>query len=152
MGRTRKMRQGPRAAGSGGGIILLADLRITAREHLRAAVILRRSRAYDSADYLCGYAVEIALKVRICRTLRWQGFPESKKEFEGKLSLRVHDLNALLEFTGIQSRFQRMPLRGAWETVQLWDPEQRYRQGGVKTAAEADDMISATRNLLRVLL
>lgn len=133
-------------------MILLADLRSTSREHLRAATILRRSRAYDSAVYLCWYAVEIALKVRICRTLKWQGFPESKKEFEGKLSLKVHDLNALLDFTSIQARFQQMPLRGAWETVQAWNPEQRYRQGGIRTAAEADDMISATRDLLKALL
>lgn len=133
-------------------MILLADLRSTSREHLRAATILRRSRAYDSAVYLCGYAVEIALKVRICRTLKWQGFPESKKEFEGKLSLKVHDLNALIEFTAVQFRFQHMPLRGAWETVQVWTPDQRYRQGGIRTAAEADDMISATRDLLRALL
>ena len=133
-------------------MILLADLRSTSREHLRAATILRRSRAYDSAVYLCGYAVEIALKVRICRTLKWQGFPESKKEFEGKLSLKVHDLSALFDFTGVQNRFQRMPLRQDWDTVQLWNPEQRYRQGGIKTAVEADDMISATRNLLRALL
>jgi len=133
-------------------MILLADLRKMAREHLRAATILRRSRAYDSAVYLCGYAVEIALKVRICRTLRWQGFPESKKEFESKASLRVHDLNALLEFTGVQARLRQQPLRQDWETVQLWNPEQRYRQGGTKTVADADDMISATRNLLKVLL
>lgn len=111
MGRTRKMRQKPTDGRKRGQDDSTRRPPRHGSGTPPAAVILRRSRAYDSADYLCGYAVEIALKVCICRTLRWQGFPESKKEFEGKLSLKVHDLNALLEFTGIQSRFQNPPLR-----------------------------------------
>lgn len=133
-------------------MILIADLRHTAQEHLRAARILRRSHAYDSAVYLCGYAVEIALKVRICKTLRWAGFPETRSEFSAKASLRIHDLDALLDFTGIQNRFQDPPLQTDWSIAQLWNPEQRYRLGGSKTAAEADEMIAATRKLLKVLL
>jgi hypothetical protein len=133
-------------------MILLADLRRTAREHLRAARILRRSRAYDSAVYLCGYAVEIGLKVRICKTLKWSGFPETRSEFATKASLKVHDLDALLDFTGLQIRFQQPSLRAHWTVVQLWNPEQRYRQGGFKTVFDADSMIAATSTLLKVLL
>ena len=133
-------------------MILIADLRRTAQEHLRAARILRRSHAYDSAIYLCGYAVEIALKVRICKTLRWAGFPETRSEFSTKASLKVHDLDALLDFTGLQVRFQHPPLREDWAAVRLWNPEQRYRQGGVHSAREADDMIAATKKVLKVFL
>lgn len=133
-------------------MITRADLAKTAREHLRGARILRRSRAYDSAVYLCGYAVEIALKARICRTLRWTNFPETPAEFKTKQSLRTHDLDALLDFTGVQARIQQPPLKTDWSTVKLWNPEQRYRPVGTKTAGDAEDMIAATRKLLDVLL
>ncbi|MDQ2799884.1 MAG: HEPN domain-containing protein [Armatimonadota bacterium] len=119
---------------------------------MRAARILRRSRAYDSAVYLCGYAVEIALKARICQTLKWSGFPETGPEFRTKQSLRTHDLDALLEFTGLQTRIQQPPLNADWSTVKLWNPEQRYRPVGTKTAGDADDMIAAARTLLDILL
>lgn len=40
-----------------------------ARARIEDAKVLVHSKRYDGAVYLCGYAVEIALKVRICRTL-----------------------------------------------------------------------------------
>lgn len=45
-----------------------ADLKATARARLRDAQVLLRGKRLDGAVYLCGYAVEIALKARICRT------------------------------------------------------------------------------------
>lgn len=72
-------------------MITRAELRENARAHLRAARILRRSKAYDSAVYLCGYAVEIALKARICQTLKWPGFPLTGGEFANKASFKTHE-------------------------------------------------------------
>ena len=86
-------------------MIAITDLHGTAREYLRAAKLLRNRGSYDIAVYLCGYAVEIALKARICRTLRWTtGFPESATEFKAKSNLKTHDFEGLLEFTAIQER------------------------------------------------
>ena len=50
-------------------VISLADLASLARARLSDAEALRLARRYDSALYLCGYAVELQLKVAICRTL-----------------------------------------------------------------------------------
>jgi len=36
--------------------------------------------ASDGATYLCGYAVEVALKFRICLTLNWPEFPSTGGE------------------------------------------------------------------------
>lgn len=68
------------------------------------------------------------------------------------MSLKTHDLDALLQFTGFQARMQQPPLNTEWATVKLWNPEQRYRPAGTKTASDADDMITATRKLLDALL
>jgi len=88
-------------------MISAAALHSTAREYLRAAKLLRTRRSYDVSAYLCGYAVEIALKARICRTLNWTTeFPETNSEFKLKSNLKTHDLEALLEFTGLQNKIK----------------------------------------------
>ena len=50
------------------------DLKGVARAKLNDAQHLYRGRRYDSAFYLCGYAVEAALKYRICRTHGWSEY------------------------------------------------------------------------------
>lgn len=88
-------------------MIAITDLHSMAREYLRAAKLLRTRHSYDVAVYLCGYAVEIALKARICRTLNWTtGFPESGGEFKAESCLKTHDLEGLLDFTGLQGKIK----------------------------------------------
>ncbi len=57
------------------------ELRQIARARLADAAALHDKRRYDGAIYICGYAVEVALKARICQTLSWNGFPETRSEF-----------------------------------------------------------------------
>jgi len=80
------------------------DLRAIGRARLRDAQVLLRARRLDGSFYLCGYAVELVLKARICRTLRWPGFPESAQDFKGYQLLRTHDLEILLRFSGAEGR------------------------------------------------
>lgn len=131
-----------------------ADLHRTPREYLRAAKLLRTRKSYDAAVYLCGYAVEIALKARICKTLKWTtGFPETGSEFQRKANLKTHDLEALLEFTAIQGKIKTNSANmEQWAIVNKWNPEQRYSPRGTKTLAETDEMIQAVQILLRILL
>lgn len=137
-------------------MIATVDLHRTAREYLRAAKLLRTRKSYDAAVYLCGYAVEIALKARICKTLKWtDGFPEKGPEFQRKANLKTHDLEALLQYTGIQARILSADATGHvadWSIVTKWNPEQRYNPRGTKTQSDADDMIASTQVLLGVLL
>ena len=133
-------------------MIAVSNLRSTAREYLWAAKLLRTRRSYDVAAYLCGYAVEIALKARICQTLNWTtGFPENNAEFKLKSNLKTHDLEALLEFTGLQDKV-KLRYFSDRAIINKWKPEQRYSPPGTKTLTEAGDMIQATQNLLRILL
>ena len=132
-------------------MIARADLEKTARAHLRDAVILSRNRSYDGAVYLCGYAVEIALKARICQTLRWAGFPPTPSEFQYVKSVQTHNFEALLLFSWMETRI-KPALATDWSLVKTWTPEQRYNPVGTQTAADAAGMIAATRTLLKVLL
>lgn len=137
-------------------MIAITDLHDTAREYLRAAKLLRTRSSPDAAIYLCGYAVEIALKARICRTLHWRtGFPETASEFRLKGNLKTHDLETLLDYTGLQHRVRSASSTGFladWSVVNKWNPEQRYNPRGTRTQSDADSMITSTQILLRVLL
>ncbi len=117
-------------------------LRIAA-VRLKDAAVLLAARRYDGAVYLCGYAVECALKARICRTLRWQDYPLTK----GYKSFKVHNLGVLLHLTGREQIVKRNYFF-EWSVVAKWDPEVRYRIG-TATRTEAELMISSATTLLR---
>jgi hypothetical protein len=57
--------------------------------------------------YLCGYAIELSLKARICRTLKWVGYPDTAREFENYKSFKTHDVDVLLRLSGIEDRINR---------------------------------------------
>ena len=62
-------------------MIAVRHLRRIARARLEDATVLRKAKRHDGAVYICGYAVEIALKARVCKTLRWSGYPSTASEF-----------------------------------------------------------------------
>lgn len=132
-------------------MITRTDLRKTAREYLQSAKILQANRKYDVAIYLCGYAVEIALKDRICRTLKWPGFPATSGEFSDYRSFQTHNLETLLHLTTIEDRV-KAALGGDWSTVARWNPEQRYNPRGTYTAADTANTVNATKKALKVIL
>jgi HEPN domain len=87
-------------------VILPTELRTIARARLRDAEALLIAGRYDGSVYLCGYAVEIALKARVCRALKWDGFPSTNKEFEGYYSFRTHNLDVLLHLSGAEVKMK----------------------------------------------
>lgn len=132
-------------------MITREELKTSSRAYLRAARVLNRAgnNSADAAAYLCGYAVEIALKARICRTLGWVNYPISRDYS----SFKVHDLGVLLHLSGVEVPIKTDPaLATDWSIVIEWDPQQRYDPIGTRTTAEAGDMIDATRRLLGKLL
>jgi HEPN domain-containing protein len=131
-------------------MILVADLKTIAKARVRDAEVLRDSTRYDGAVYLCGYAVEIVLKSRICRTLKWLGYPANSKEFDGYSSFRTHDLDVLLHLSGRETTIKAKHF-AEWSVVATWDPNTRYRAIGIATKQDATDMVKATKVLVAVL-
>src|SRR6266498_1972068 len=91
-------------------MVSILELRRIARGRLRDAEVLLAAGRYDGAIYLCGYAIETAPKVRICRTLKWPGYPSTRREFEGFQSFRTHDLDILLHLSGIENKIRTTTL------------------------------------------
>ena len=97
-------------------MIATSELRRMAEAKLSDASALFDEAKYDNALYICGYAIELALKARICETLGWNEFPSDTKDFQGLQSFQTHDLNRLLHLSGRESRVkQDIPVE--WETV-----------------------------------
>jgi hypothetical protein len=131
-------------------MISIADLQSIAFARLRDAEVLLAAERLEGAAYLCGYAVELALKARICTTLNWQGFPEKRGEFENLQSFKTHKLDVLLVLSGQEERIKTDHF-SEWSTIASWDPEARYKTIGQSDRAQVELMIVAVVLLLGVL-
>jgi len=127
-----------------------SELKKIAQARIEDGEILLNSHRYDGAIYLCGYAVEIFLKERICRTLGWSGYPSTTKEFANYQSFRTHNLDVLLRLSGSEHKI-RTEFLAEWSAVAEWDPEIRYKPIGSATKQGAELMIESSKKLLSVL-
>jgi hypothetical protein len=125
------------------------ELGTISRARLKDAKVLLRGKRFDGAAYLCGYAIEIAIKKRIVKTLKWSGFPETG-EFRGLDNFRTHDLQILLKLSGWEARIITN-FRYEWSTMKIWNPESRYARPGNVTDIAVREMIASAEILLGVL-
>jgi HEPN domain-containing protein len=103
------------------------DLRELARQQVREARQLLRTRAPSGAYYLAGYAVECALKACITRGTQRYEFPSRHAVNES----HTHDLEKLLRLAGLeralaQDAWARAALGVNWDTVKDWTEQSRY--------------------------
>jgi HEPN domain-containing protein len=124
-------------------------LRIS-KARLLDSQILFQSGRYDGAIYLCGYALEIRLKLRICKTLGWLGYPSTKGEFDNLQSFKTHKLDILLKLSGIEAKVKEKYLDD-WSVAANWDPEARYKPIGTAAKEDAYSIIESTKYLLRFI-
>ena len=128
-------------------MIAIDELDLISKARLEDAEALFQAGRYDAAIYLCGYAVELTLKARICRTLGWAGYPETNSEFRDYRTYRTHNLNVLLHLSGIEAHLMAN-FRGEWASISNWNPELRYLPIGSASVERALSMIESTRVLV----
>lgn len=131
-------------------MLRVSELDDISKARLSDAQVLFDAKRYDGAVYLCGYAVEIALKARICKTLSWPGYPFTRAEFQDLQTFRTHNLDILLTLSGVEPVIKTEFL-AKWSAVAAWDPEARYKPIGSATPADAKLMIESTQSLLEAL-
>jgi hypothetical protein len=128
-------------------VITIPELQNIAQARIDDATALVECGRADGAIYLCGYAIEVGLKSRICQTLKWEGFPSNNAEFKDYHSFRTHNLDVLLRLSGLEQQ-TKVAYLTEWSIVRQWDPESRYDPIGNASIADAGAMISAARTLL----
>lgn len=131
-------------------MISIEDLRAVAEARIEDARVLLENNRFDGAAYVCGYAVELALKARICSALNWAGFPETRKEFENFSSFKTHKLDVLLALSGQENRIKTEYL-SEWSVVSTWDPEARYKVVGYADREQVELMLVCSILLLGAL-
>jgi HEPN domain-containing protein len=131
-------------------MIPVAELDTIAHARLDDAKALLAGGRHDGATYLCGYAVEVALKARICRTLNWPEFPSTGGEFQAYRSFQTHELDVLLRLSGQEARVKQQHFAD-WNAVAVWRSESRYDVVGTAEKSDAEAMIKAAEQLLKVL-
>jgi hypothetical protein len=139
--------------------IPLPDLKQLAKKRLQEAEVLLVNGKYEGAVYLCGYAVELALKARICKTLKWTIFPDPW--VQNPQTLTTHDLSSLLSLSGMRPKvFNKY--KSEWSTIANWKPEMRYvlnpdilnptLQPQTQTTQQlAQQIFNSVKTLLRIL-
>lgn len=137
-------------------MIKIADIRHMAKNRLEDSEILYRAMRYDGSYYLCGYVVELGLKYRICRTLDWDAYFETNKEFKpkdttGYNSFKTHNLDVLLKLSGVEKNI-RTNFITEWSIVRLWNSEKRYQPVGTIKPIDAKIILKSSKILLKELL
>ena len=130
-------------------MISVKELKDLCTDRLEDAKTLYRAARYEGAFYICGYVVEMGLKMRICHTLGWQGYPNTKKEFENFSSFRTHNLEILLHLSGVETKIKEM-FFSEWSVVISWDPEIRYSPQK-RIAESVQLMLTSSETLLKNL-
>jgi HEPN domain-containing protein len=131
-------------------VISKTNLIKLAKARLKDAEVLYSAKRYDGSVYLCGYVIELALKARIAKTLKWTGFPETRSEFQNYTSFRTHDLDVLLSLSGKESIIRARYLT-AWSVFSSWSPERRYNPVGTASRQDAKRILESAKMLVGIL-
>ena len=122
-----------------------ATLQLNAGVRLKDAQVLFLHGQIDGAAYLCGYAIEFALKARICATLNTRSYPDNLRDY------KTHDLERLLFLTGQEASIKQNALADWTFIVQNWKPEMRYTASGSVLPSDVRTLIHASQALLQLL-
>ncbi|MDR1963823.1 MAG: HEPN domain-containing protein [Planctomycetaceae bacterium] len=120
------------------------EIESLAWDRLDEARILYENNKFDGAFYFAGYAVELILKVRICELFDIPNlFEESGQSAsitigigELRRSVKIHNLQMLLVYSGLKKKFDTMVLSDPdFENInsyliQKWSERSRYHLTG----------------------
>jgi hypothetical protein len=118
------------------------NLRRIAEEKLADAKLLSAHERYSAAYYLCGYAVETAIKARIASQFREHAIPERKLVEQ----IYKHDLDGLLGTANLRGELERRArdepgFAANWAIVKEWKVETRY---AIMGQVDTKRMLAAT--------
>jgi hypothetical protein len=127
-------------------MIPIADFEQTARERLLDAECLLAGNRFDGAVYLAGYVLEIAFKVRLCKTHGVLKFPsESKECYAITKPWFNHKITTLKDLCALN-----LPMT-EWSNVKNWDVEARYIKSN-ETSQSSSDFLDSVKVLLAIII
>ncbi|MEY3220959.1 MAG: hypothetical protein RIT27_2316 [Pseudomonadota bacterium] len=145
--------------------IPLSDFEATAKKRLDDAIFLARDCRYDSAVYLGGYALEIALKISMAKKNGLHNVPEKKSECNNpsyvdnasgsskKKYHCTHDLLLLLKESNVYGVIMGdIKYNKDFDFIHKhWSPENRYKNQRISNT-KMIELLEAIERLVRVIL
>jgi hypothetical protein len=136
--------------------IPLPEFEATARRRLDDATFLVVHDRYDSAVYLGGYALEIALKILIAKDKGYSNIPENKGECKSLLfeeKYFTHNLSFLLKESSVCGIIiGNIKHNKDFDFIHKhWSPENRYKTQKM-SSAEMIKFLEAIERLIQVIL
>jgi HEPN domain-containing protein len=129
-----------------------ADIQIIAHQKLKEAQCLVDNGFFDGAYYLGGYAVELLLKAKVCKTLGiddFFAFNKFKKELYRPY--KVHDYEELIILSGLYTEFEKaqkdVGFKTHWSIVGAWSENVRYLTG--KSSKDAKDFLTSLSEIVK---
>jgi hypothetical protein len=139
-------------------MIDLSDFEDVAKARLEDAIVLTICDRYDGAIYLCGFAVEIAFKIKISKENQLTEFPETDVEFKSfpvnkiKTHSLVH-LRSLSPWIDKNLKINRNHQKRFDLIRNNWDVSHRYKKlSGVDIQPTCLELIEAVEYLLKIIL
>lgn len=117
------------------------ELQELSKIRIKEAKALLDKGLYDGAYYLCGYAVECALKACIAKNVKQYDFPDKKVVLDSY----THNITKLAQVAILISELSQEKHRDSqfeinWTLAERWSEESRYRRN---TEAAALDLYKA---------
>ncbi|WEK36725.1 MAG: hypothetical protein P0Y53_04350 [Candidatus Pseudobacter hemicellulosilyticus] len=133
---------------------------------MKDARVLADKRRFLAAVYIAGYAVELALKYRICLHLQFEyGFPETKAELVSELTnvnrsaeirfsvtlpeLKSHNFEGLSEISMVNIILENTVPK-EWKLVNTWVPAIRYQKKRF-TEKQAAIFLKAAERIIQLM-
>jgi HEPN domain-containing protein len=134
-------------------MISIGELEKIANERLAYAEWLIKGQRFDSAIYLCGYCLEIAFKVRLCKDAGRADFPETSLEFKqhNLKHWQTHSLQELSALCHLDGLFKKKYQPEFFSIRRIWSVEMRYKTSYLQKE-DANDFFEAIKKLLKVIL
>ena len=123
------------------------DLQALSGIRIKEAKALLDKALYDGAYYLCGYAIECALKACIAKNVKQYDFPDKNTVRDSY----THDLVKLVKTAGLSDELKRKiasnPRFAAnWDIVKDWSEDSRYKRNKKVEASDLYSVIAAPKN------
>lgn len=146
----------------------IAEIESLSDNKLDVADYLMTGKHCDTAYYIAGYAFELLLKAKICKTLVIPDFfdfdnasrrklPDNRKQKKSPTDIykpfKNHDYEQLLILSGLYLEFLNklsdLSFKADWSIVSTWSEELRYSQG--VSEKDTQSFIQSIKNLVQWL-
>ena len=133
----------------------ISNIQKLATRKLEEADCLFTNGHIDWSYYTAGYAVELLLKARVCKTLGIEDFFDEKsslmKKFKFPQAFKTHDFEQLSIVSGVYKQLEIAAIdsgfRVKWSKVCTWDEGSRYAMGREKQ--DVQDFLSSIRDIAK---